>query len=46
MSKRLPWAALAAVALGALWAYMVSDEKRFATLSKAIDLLADRIQPA
>ena len=31
------------VALGAAWVYMVSDEKRFEALSKALDAILDRV---
>ena len=37
---------LGLAALSAGWAYMVSDEERFATLEKGADAILDRILPA
>lgn len=46
MKKPLTFALLGLTALSAGWAYMVSDEERFATLEKGADAIFDRILPA
>ncbi len=44
--KLLGFALLLMTALGGVWAYMVSDEERFATLEKGADAIFDRLLPA
>jgi hypothetical protein len=46
MAKKLFTFASLLTALGAVWAYMVSDEDRFARLEKGADVILDRILPA
>ena len=46
MMKKLRVALVGLAALSAGWAYMVSDEERFARLEKGADAIFDRILPA
>ncbi|HZO76633.1 MAG TPA: hypothetical protein VFB39_01215 [Solirubrobacteraceae bacterium] len=46
MKKKLRVALVGFAALSAGWAYMVSDEERFARLEKGADAIFDRILPA
>ena len=43
MRKLVAAMLLLGVAFGAAWVYMVSDEKRFEALSKALDAILDRV---
>ena len=43
MKKTVAIAALLVTALGAAWAYMVSDDKRLEKLEKGADAVLDRL---
>jgi hypothetical protein len=45
MEKLFAGALLLIAALGAAWAYMVSDERRLRTLEKGADAILDRLLP-
>ncbi len=43
MKKAVAGGALLVAALGAAWAYMVSDDQRFEKLEKGADAILDRL---